>query len=320
MDTLQANQQLTANQQLVSSGGRVNLVMQADGNLVIYRSMFGIPIWATNTWNQAGNHVVMQADGNLVVYTPSGAAHWSSGTAGHPGARVVMQDDGNLVVYSPSNQALWASNSVPDWSSPTIAYSDARGYGYVETSESWKQLCQGLPCFAALAWPGYSTKVFETTLKGQPAVIQLWKGNCEKFLGLASFPGGFGGEAGVYKRIPGHVHPALPVGLPPQLLAAYDAIGSIADTDLWWPAPELADSVEFTLTNPITGGVFFSSSPEHTYWNCKWMNPDSYDRYQTAQGLRIPWLPPWFPGNAYRVPAWDGYTMTAKVNGTTFTW
>ena len=41
-------------------------------------------------------------------------------------------------------------------------------------------------------------------------VIQLWKGNCPKFLGfigIESFPGGIGAEVGVYRRIPGRFRP-----------------------------------------------------------------------------------------------------------------
>jgi hypothetical protein len=61
--------------------------------------------------------LVMQPDGNLVMYRRrDGAAIWSSGTSGHPGAYAVMQPDGDLVVYGPNGGpgtggALWASNT-----------------------------------------------------------------------------------------------------------------------------------------------------------------------------------------------------------------
>lgn len=43
--------------------------------------------------------LLMQGDGNLVLYR-GGTAMWSSRTASNPGAGAVMQADGNLVVYS----------------------------------------------------------------------------------------------------------------------------------------------------------------------------------------------------------------------------
>ena len=163
--------------------------MQSDGNLVLYRTMFGLPLFATNTNGKPVDRAVMQGDGNFVLYAPDGTPHWATGTWGHPGARIVLQDDGNLVVYSSSNQPLWASHTVQNWNSPTVRYK--RGYWFDETSESWKQLCMSLPCFMALQWPDYATKKFEVTLKGQPAVIQVWKGWCQKFLGLQNSLGRF---------------------------------------------------------------------------------------------------------------------------------
>lgn len=85
--------------------------MQGDGNLVLYQG--GTPLWATGT-NASGAWVVMQADGNLVVYAPScsGGVCWSSDTAGNNGAHLSIQGDGNLVIYGPTcSGACWASNS-----------------------------------------------------------------------------------------------------------------------------------------------------------------------------------------------------------------
>ncbi|MFV0459178.1 MAG: hypothetical protein ACK5MT_10490 [Actinomycetales bacterium] len=65
----------------------------------------------SSTGNAVTNVLVMQGDGNLVLYT-DGAASWATWTAGHPGAQAVMQDDRNLVVYAPNGQVLWASNTV----------------------------------------------------------------------------------------------------------------------------------------------------------------------------------------------------------------
>ncbi len=97
------------------------LVMQLDGNLVMYRKHDGAAIWSSRTSGHSGAYLYMQTDGNLVVYSSGGSpnaggALWSSGTYGHSGAYAIMQDDGNLVVYKSgggpnAGGSLWDSNT-----------------------------------------------------------------------------------------------------------------------------------------------------------------------------------------------------------------
>jgi hypothetical protein len=319
MEMLVQNQQLTVGHQLVARN--VNLILQGDGNLVLYRTMFGLPLFASGTDGRPVNRAVMQADGNFVLYAADGTAYWDTGTWAHPGSRIVLQDDGNLVVYSPGDEPLWTSNTVQNWNSPTVRYSDAHGYSFDETSESWKDFCLGLPCFMALQWPDYATAKFEVTLKGQAAVIQVWKGWCQKFLGLQDFPGGVGGEVGVYRRVSGRARPTSLPGIPqPFADLVLGLLANLPDTAIWWPAPELADSVSFSLTNTVNNTTFFSSVGERTYWNCKWMEDGSYSTYQRDQGKRWGWLPSWWPGNSLTPPLAVGYTMNLTVNGQNFSW
>ncbi|WP_329244156.1 protein kinase [Streptomyces sp. NBC_01478] len=58
----------------------------------------------------ARSKLIMQPDGNLVLYDASGTAHWASQTQG-AGNTAVFQEDGNFVVYSAQHQSLWASNT-----------------------------------------------------------------------------------------------------------------------------------------------------------------------------------------------------------------
>ncbi|MEP7192143.1 MAG: CHAP domain-containing protein, partial [Actinomycetota bacterium] len=108
-DRLTPVQSLSANQSLKSPNHQYDLIMQGDGNLVIYRSGGGA-VWSATT--SGANTLVMQGDGNLVIYRSGGVAVWSSGTAGKAGAYVRIQDDGNLVIYQGS-AAVWASNATP---------------------------------------------------------------------------------------------------------------------------------------------------------------------------------------------------------------
>ncbi|WP_265569129.1 hypothetical protein [Streptomyces hygroscopicus] len=104
-----------------TQGQHTFLVMQPDGNLVMYRKRDGAAIWSTRTYGHPGAYAVMQSDGNLVVYrqgggSNTGGALWSTKTYGHPGACAIMQDDGNLVIYKSgggptAGGALWATNT-----------------------------------------------------------------------------------------------------------------------------------------------------------------------------------------------------------------
>jgi Ig-like domain from next to BRCA1 gene len=117
MDRLAPGRRLTTGEELTSTNGRVRLVLQGDGNLVLYRTDDGRPLWASETWRQPVRYAIMQPDGNLVAYSTAGQPYWAAGTQGHPGARLVLQDDGNLVIYDAGGSALWASNTV-QWFGP----------------------------------------------------------------------------------------------------------------------------------------------------------------------------------------------------------
>jgi hypothetical protein len=52
--------------------------------------------------------LLMQGDGNLVMYDGSWNPVWDTGTQGNSGAWFAVQDDGNLVVYTSQGQPLWS--------------------------------------------------------------------------------------------------------------------------------------------------------------------------------------------------------------------
>jgi hypothetical protein len=303
-DRLQPGQRLKVGDSLTPNSGRLTLTVETDGDVTLFRTMFGTRLWSTNTTATPAVALLMQADGDLVALTASRNPVWRSGTASNPGSACVLQDDGNFVVKSPTGSMLWASNTVQDFQSPAYVYSAADSFTYDETSESWKELCLALPCFDALQWPDYASKHVDTVIDGQPVVIQLWKGWCEKFLGLNQFPGGVGAEVGIYRRMPGRARPAslsfLPSALEDVILTA---LKTLSDDQIWWPFPELGATTQYSLINPITEQTFFSAGPETTYWLAKWMFDGSYSDYQAAQG-------------SGRTPTFStGYTLRHSVNG-----
>ncbi|WP_437087333.1 FG-GAP-like repeat-containing protein [Streptomyces sp. enrichment culture] len=92
------------------SSGNAKLVMQADGNLVLF-TKDKKPVWATGTGGNPGAVARMQSDGNFVVYKADGTTPvWSTKT-NTPYSYAVLHPRGVLVLYNASGQSLWTSNS-----------------------------------------------------------------------------------------------------------------------------------------------------------------------------------------------------------------
>jgi hypothetical protein len=120
MNTLTAGQLLKAGERLESPNGRFVLLLQEDGNLVLYSNPIAASsaYWSSDTWwlppDQRPASVEMQTDAHLVLYDPNRVPRWASGTWGPAfiDPHVVLQDDGNLVIYHDGSRAVWASGGV----------------------------------------------------------------------------------------------------------------------------------------------------------------------------------------------------------------
>ncbi|MCX5378620.1 hypothetical protein [Streptomyces sp. NBC_00091] len=97
-DHLNRGSTLWAGSQIESSTqyGYARLVMQSDGNLVLYGSKWGV-CWASHTYGSGGNRAVYQGDGNFVIYNNSGAV-WASNTLGTGGTNVNINWSGQVWV------------------------------------------------------------------------------------------------------------------------------------------------------------------------------------------------------------------------------
>lgn len=95
---------LFVGQDVWSPNGSYRLIMQSDGNVVLYGPAGAI--WATRTTGTGADRLVMQADGNLVVY--GAAAKWWTGTM-YSGQSLAVQSDGNVVTYAGS-LPTWAAS------------------------------------------------------------------------------------------------------------------------------------------------------------------------------------------------------------------
>ena len=84
------------------------LVMQSDGNLVLY-SIGGRVLWQSRTAGNPGASAVMQHDGDLVVRATSGRVLWTSGTGTDAGAELTFSVSGGIAVTTPSGTVPWTS-------------------------------------------------------------------------------------------------------------------------------------------------------------------------------------------------------------------
>ena len=123
VEVMQENNVLKEGYQIISSMCEYQLIMQGDGNLVVYSFEFGmdnpIALWNSATSDKTSEtaYFVAQSDGNLVVYTTeSNTVLWNSGTSGQGTGpyKLVMQDDGNLVYYDSTNTAIWNTGTGSD--------------------------------------------------------------------------------------------------------------------------------------------------------------------------------------------------------------
>ena len=91
---------------VVSANRVFKLIMQSDGNLVLYKGTKAL--WGSKS-RVKDSYAVMQADGNLVVYRKT-TATWHSKTGGNPGAFLSVQNDGNVVIYK-GRTPIWSTGT-----------------------------------------------------------------------------------------------------------------------------------------------------------------------------------------------------------------
>lgn len=81
---------------------RYALVLQHDGNLVLYKHPSIEVIWARGT-NEKARKFVASKDGNFAILNFKDKPIWSTKTSGRN--RLLIEEDGNLVVYSQSSES-----------------------------------------------------------------------------------------------------------------------------------------------------------------------------------------------------------------------
>ena len=113
--TLASGATLTVGQSRTSCNGSYKLILQGDGNLVLYKvsTLNALTaVWSTKTSGKTVGKLAMQVSSNLVLYNASSTAVWASswngGKTGQPGF-LKVQDNGTLTIYSiADNAVLWS--------------------------------------------------------------------------------------------------------------------------------------------------------------------------------------------------------------------
>ena len=116
--TMMPGESLSPGESVSSPSGKYQLILQHDGNLVLYDTDGPVALWDSRTVGRSDRTLVMQPDGNLVLYelpvTPFDAL-WHSRTYGWPGAFLTVRDDGTVTIGDSDGRVLWtAGASTPD--------------------------------------------------------------------------------------------------------------------------------------------------------------------------------------------------------------
>jgi hypothetical protein len=94
--TLGAGNSLNTDDYLLSADGLYQLILQDDGNLVLYEiGQAKVSFWASNTQGQGAEYAIMQRDGNFVIYdgnTPPNAV-WATSTSGSSDCELILKTD-----------------------------------------------------------------------------------------------------------------------------------------------------------------------------------------------------------------------------------
>lgn len=104
---------LMSDQSVSSCSKSHSLVMQSDGNLVLYNNRTGRPTWNSHTVTGKPNlWATMDNRGTLTLIDRDKFEFpFQVGVTGNEGASMAVQDDGNLVIYTKAGQPIWASGT-----------------------------------------------------------------------------------------------------------------------------------------------------------------------------------------------------------------
>ena len=118
---------LATGQQLTSPGGGWRLVMQTDGNLVLYGRRGAT--WQSGTAGSHASRLTMQTDGNLVESTATGKVVWQARSPQAAGVQLVLAADGRVRLVTPNQIVLWNTGVLTGWTPSSMPRGSSLRYG-----------------------------------------------------------------------------------------------------------------------------------------------------------------------------------------------
>ncbi|XP_055358010.1 uncharacterized protein LOC129602865 [Paramacrobiotus metropolitanus] len=114
VNSLHPGSTLTFGQILHSPGGSVELSIDKDGNLAVYRTIDRVQLWTSGTEGKftPGIHAILFSNGNFVLRAESGHVWWHSGTRNLKDPWLTVQDTGFMVIHD-------GCDPVPKWTTET---------------------------------------------------------------------------------------------------------------------------------------------------------------------------------------------------------
>jgi hypothetical protein len=233
-----AGQQLAAGQQITSPDGNIIFKMQADGNLVLYKTVFNAvntlqAVWASGTFG--ANFVVkMQPDCNLVAYNGNGGAVWASGStkagdAACSQAYFQVNNDATASVVK-SGGVIWATNgATPTTTRPPVAPTTTKP-PVTNSPATTKAPAKSLSVMSLGCWTDNAQRQLPTRLSGASNAIMrdcawLAYNQGKTFFGLQ-----YGGECWGGTTDPRSLGASSGCNMPCQGNAAETCGGSWANT------------------------------------------------------------------------------------------
>jgi len=117
------NPMLDDGQSQSSPQNNYKLVMEANGNLALYRLKDNKLIWESGTTNKGvpQRRLVMRSDGNLAIYDGEKNLLWQSGytNIGDLKNRLEVTDDGYVILRRPKGEVVWSSKDSTKPSKPS---------------------------------------------------------------------------------------------------------------------------------------------------------------------------------------------------------
>lgn len=114
-DALNAGSCLKHGDKLFSKLGCFYAIFQSDGNLAVYKTSGGFPLWHSGTQNQSGFYACVLKDGNFAIFKHPPLEEnvlIQMRTNGKPVSFLVIRDDGQLVLVDSNRTTIyWTSRN-----------------------------------------------------------------------------------------------------------------------------------------------------------------------------------------------------------------